>query len=106
MWGVSPMTHDNPNLKALIVTLAIFFGVAALFIYDSISLGEAYTTTGEIVSFGEITQKDTVINVAFIKLENGRDAMIKNNQYATGIHLNLICYRAPPKKTQSCKVRQ
>jgi hypothetical protein len=100
------MSMNNSNLKAFIVTLAIFSGVAALFTYDSISLGEAYTTNGKIISFGEITVKDTTINVAFIKLEDGQDAMIKNKHYSIGIHMNLICYRTQVGKTQSCKVRQ
>ena len=97
---------NRTNLKALMITLAIFSGVAGLFFYDSISLGEAYTTTGEIISFGEITKKDTLINIAMVKLENGQEAMIINKQYSMGMHLNLICYRAQVEKTQSCKIRQ
>ena len=97
---------NSSNLKALIITLAIFSGVAGLFFYDSISLGEAYTTTGKTISFDEITKKETVINIAIVKLENGQEAMIINKQYTIGILLNLICYRTQEEKTQSCKVRQ
>ncbi len=97
---------NSTNLKALIITLTIFSAVAGLFIYDSISLGEAYTTKGKIISFGEITKKKTPINVAFIKLESGQKAMIKNKQYSIGVLLDLICYRTQEDKVQSCKVRR
>lgn len=97
---------NRSKLKALLVTLVIFSAVAGLFFYDSISLGEAYTTTGEIVSFSEITKKGTIINIAIVKLESGREAMIKNKQYSIGVHMNLICYKTQAEKIQSCKIRQ
>ena len=97
---------NSSNLKAFIITLAIFSAVAGLFFSDSISLGEAYTTTGKIISFDEITKKEKVIHIAIVKLENGQEAMIINKQYTIGILLNLICYRTQEEKMQSCKVRR
>ena len=97
---------DKTKLKATIITLVMFSSVAGLFFYDSSTLGEAYTTTGRVISFSEITKKDKVIDIAIVKLENGHEAIINNKQYSTGILLNLICYRTQQGKTQSCKVKQ
>ena len=74
------------------------------FLYETFSLGQPYITTGEVLSFGRVGHKGVSINAATVKLDNGQEALIKNEGFSIGDTVRLECYYTEGNKTQTCKV--